>query len=229
MSKKSAKKVGNFGFFLAIPSSYIIVFILSFAAFYLLSIYPQNKEKWSLFLVGAISATSFISTSKLYKLRVFIHELKHAIVVILTGNKLQEMKVGKREGHVTYLMYWNKKHFAPLITLSPYFLPLLSAPVLMLAMYFEKDYPLLFSAILGITLAADLTFGVQDLHPAQTDLSKLFGGFFIAGLFLTGMYLAWSLICILWMIAGRKAFLFVFYGLYRFVNDILAPSITAGF
>lgn len=225
MRKKREDTVGNFGFLLAIPSSYLLVFILAAAAFILASYYPQDKTKWSLFLACAIGTTTIISTSKIYKLRILVHEIKHAILVILTGNKLESMEVSEREGLVTYLMYSKKKHFAPLITLAPYFLPLISAPILVSAIYFERDYPLMFSSLLGIGFAADICFGVQDLHPAQTDLKRILGGFFTAGLFLAGMYLLWTLVCLLWLIAGSRAYLFVFYGLYRLVNDLIGPTI----
>lgn len=225
MKKKEPDTVGNLGFLLAIPSSYLLVFICAAAALILASYYPQDKTKWSLFLACALGTTTIISTSQIYKLRILIHEIKHAILVMLTGNKLQTIEVGEREGLVTYLMHFDKKHFAPLITLAPYFLPVISLPILVAAIYYENDYPLFFSSLLGVGFAADLSFGVQDLHPAQTDLKRFFGGFLIAGLFLAGMYLLWGLICILWLIAGSKAYLFIFYGLYRLVNDVISPML----
>lgn len=224
--KKEQDTVGNIGFLLAIPSSYLLVFILAAAGLILASYYPQDRTKWSLFLACALGTASVISTSKIYKLRVLVHEIKHAILVILTGNKLERMEVSEREGLVTYLMYSKKKHFAPLITLAPYFLPLTSAPILVAAIYYERDYPLMLSALLGISFAADICFGVQDLHPAQTDLKKILGGFFTAGLFLAGMYLLWAIICALWLIAGSRAYLFVFYGLYRLATDFISPNIA---
>ena len=140
------------------------------------------------------------------KLRTFLHESKHAIAVVLTGNKLKEFKAEDGSGYVTFEIYKDKLGFAPAIALAPYYFPLCSLPLFLLALFLGNSYPIVFSFLLGASCAVDILSGVAEIHPNQSDLKRIIGGFLIAAAFIGGFLFTWFNICLLWVLSGPSGF-----------------------
>ncbi len=206
--KQKHKRHFSIAFFIAIPGNFILGCVCLVSFIFLLDYYIFDEKVWALFATGFIGAIAIVGTSKIPKTRVFIHELKHAIVVVLTGNSLKNFVVKTNTGHVEFEMYRNKVHFASIIALAPYFFPLFSFPMLAACLIFEGSYNLLLALALGLTLATDISMAYTDLHPHQTDLQKVTGGFFAGLLYLAGTHFMWTMICLLWVVAGRNAYIY---------------------
>ena len=177
----------------------------------ILSATTINTETWAVFATGVVGALAVIGGSSIQKLRILIHETKHAIVVLLSGNSLKNFVVGNKTGHVEYEMYKDTVHFAPIIALAPYFFPLLSLPMLILCIAFEGQQNHFLALGLGLTFATDLSTAYTDLHPHQTDLHKISGGAITALLYLAGVHFLWTMVCLLWIAGGRNAYAHLFY------------------
>ncbi len=201
-------KSGSFAFFLAIPCT----FGLGSAAVtaFLPDLLKQNfnHERLILAAYAFIVAIVIFSSRRLTTLRTFLHELKHAIVVLLSGNRVRDLKVHSRQGHVSYLMYSDRTRFAPFIMLAPYFFPLLSFPVLGFALVSDNDPQHLVACVLAGLLAADLTCAYKDYHPAQSDLQRISGGWIPVLVFILSVNFMWSSFCVLWLLLGRSGFIF---------------------
>jgi len=218
-ARPKLRKAGGIYFLTLIPLSLLLGLVALVNLIFILIVFPLNSTAWALFVFGFIAATSIVSTMKLHKLRTFIHELKHAVVVIFTGNRLREFHVEKHTGHVSYDLLMSRAHFAPLIILAPYFYPILSLPCLAVCLFYEQSFPELLSILLGACLATDIVMGYQEIHSNQTDLKQIFGGFFIAGLFIVTIQFMWSCICLLWVSDGLEAYKFSFYNTVSIVTE----------
>ncbi len=202
-----AKKIGSLAFYLAIPCG---VFLSTVGIITLLTLVQKDglsKEIVVVFLISFLSGLIFFASAKLAWFRTFVHELKHAAVVRLSGNKVTDFYFEEESGHVSYQMYADRTHFGPFICLAPYFFPLFSLPVFFICLIFNKHYQFFLIFLLGFTLAIDLVTGYQEFHPRQTDLQRIFGGLFIAFVFIGIFHCAWFLTCLLWIVGGREAFL----------------------
>ena len=212
-AKVRYRKFGGLYFFTLIPLS-LLIGCVALINLVLLLLYGQsNNTAWAFFFSGFVGASAIVSTMKLRKFRTFIHELKHAIVVVCTGNRLKEFHVEEHTGHVSYDLLVSKAHFAPLIILAPYFYPVLSIPTLIVCLLYEHRFPELLTVLLGGSLAADIIMGYQEIHSNQTDLKKIFGGFLIAAIFIISIQFMWSMLCLLWVSAGNNAYVFSAYNI----------------
>ena len=219
-NKKQEQQFGtvwSLGFFVATLGNILLCpFVLLLI---LISPVRQNlyDESIMAYGFGIIASVLIVASSKIHKLRTIIHEIKHAVMILLTGNKLKSIVAEKHHGHVEYKMYKDRVHFAPLIKLAPYFFPLFSLPMFAIAIIFDSHYAVVCSLLLGASLGADAAFGIEEIHPFQTDFKKLLGGFFISKLYLVGFYLFWSLSLTLWVRSGPD-------GLYKglsFLGDLI--------
>lgn len=169
--------------------------------------YPVATERWTLFVYGLTAALVVFLGSGLRRVKTIIHEMKHAVVVLLSGNEVDEFRADRDSGHVIYSLYEGKTHFAPFITLAPYYFPLLSLPVLVaaiLAEYFgaADQVQLALCLLLGITLGTDVSTAYLELHPGQSDLQKILGGSLVILVFLAAAHLSWILLSLLWIQSG---------------------------
>lgn len=207
--KEKIKKHFSFTFLLAIPGNFLIGALCLTTFLTLFQEYIFEKQIWASFAAGLIGSAMVVGTSDMPRLRTLIHELRHAVVVVLTGNLLKSIEVKKHSGHVNYEMYEDTLHFAPIIALAPYFFPLFSLPALAACLVFEDYDKTLLAFLLGVTLAADLVTAYGELHPHQSDLKKIVGGFFSSGLYLAGAHFMWCSVCLIWIQGGRNAYLYV--------------------
>src|SRR5690606_22172439 len=113
-------------FLLAIPANLILGVIGMVAAWGIFWRPETRVDVVLVFASGFIGLVIIASSLRAAKLRVLIHELKHAVVVKLTGNKIKDFHIERNTGHVKYTLYSNTVHLAPIIALAPYFYPLFS-------------------------------------------------------------------------------------------------------
>lgn len=210
-NKPEIRKVGNWGFLFAVPSVFILATLALIILLVLFKQHPFDRHLWVSFCAAFFVALILVTRSSIQRLRTLVHELKHALLVVVTGNSVDSIEVGSGTGRVRYRMRSDKAHFGPIITLAPYFFPLLSLPVFLCALYFEGPYRLSFVIGLGVTLAFDYATNVYELHPNQTDLKAIYGGFLVAGSFLAGANLLWGLVCLIWVTAGRAGYITGWY------------------
>lgn len=200
------KKFGSFAFFFSIPVTLVLAAIGIRTLMRLVELYPFDRLRWSVFAMGVCLAVIVFSGSGWQRLKTFLHELKHAVIVVLTGNKLTGFSFGKREGSVEYQVYKSNMHFEPFVLLAPYFYPLISLPVLLVAIIAEPDFPLQFYFILGCALGIDGITAFEEYHPRQTDLQRIFGGVLVTFPFIVLLNLLWWCCCCLWLVAGTRGY-----------------------
>ncbi len=201
-NKKEQKAVFSVGFILATFGN--IVICIPIVLLLLVSPLREHlgKECLIAYFAGTFSSVVMVTSSKLPKFRTILHEIKHAMVVLLTGNKLNKIVAGAGEGHVEYQMYKSQMHFAPLIALAPYFFPLLSLPGFICVALYDTSYPVQGAMILGFLLGSDICFGIGEIHPHQTDFKQVVGGAFFSKIYLVGFYILWPCLISLWVKSG---------------------------
>lgn len=175
----------------------------------------------SLFFASHIIAMALSARLKMPTFRTFIHELKHAIFVILTGNRIKDFHVDEGTGHVKYSLYSDKIKFAPFITLAPYFLPIFSLPVLISYFFIGENYLYYQIILIGFLLGLDQNFCYQEIHQDQTDLHKIRGGLKISMLYVASFQLLWLSIIFLWIFGGNKGFVLAGYQVWSLVKTTL--------
>jgi hypothetical protein len=220
-SPPKLKRQFSFSFLLAIPGNFVIAGICLLSCLFLYESYLFEREIWALFATGLIGGLTLVGSSQIPRTRTLIHELKHAVVVLLTGNSLRSIHVEKYTGHVDYEMSAETVRFAPIIALAPYFFPILSLPMLILCLVFEESNKAMLTLGLGFCLATDLTTAFTELHPRQTDLKTIFGGALASASYLAGFHLMWFSVCTLWVIAGRKGYLYAGYLVWKISKKYL--------
>ncbi|MCB0343506.1 MAG: M50 family metallopeptidase [Bdellovibrionales bacterium] len=220
-----SKKSGSLAFYIAIPVTIIISLSTLVTLVSLFSLGIWRPKPWLMFLYGFVFSCGIFTGSGLVTLKTLIHELKHAAVVILTGNKLTELRVYRDIGHVSYEMYRETTRFIPFIILAPYCFPLFSLPALIAALILEAYAPNGFACLLGAALACDLVTAYQDLHPHQSDLQRIFGGVKPTYAFIFGVNLMWFLLCMIWLVGGTTAYVYAGYHLLR-MSEWIVYSIS---
>jgi hypothetical protein len=227
VSKASLTKKNPFSiwFLFAIPSNFLLGCALIIALIGLQELAYIRSQTLTCFGTGVLGGLIIIGTSQMHKARTFIHELKHAFVVMLTGNRVRDFHFDTHTGHVSFTMCSTKLHFAPLITLAPYFFPMFSLPLLIVCILCDQFYLYPLSFALGFALASDISLGFTELHPHQSDLHRVPGGFIFALLYLSGFHLMWTSFVLVWVFAGRNGYIYTGYLMLEFV-ELLAQRIT---
>ncbi|MDR2338495.1 MAG: M50 family metallopeptidase [Deltaproteobacteria bacterium] len=209
-NQEYTKKVGGLGFIFSAMMTFVIGICFFIHSILILLIIGSLKKEIELFFVIFICILIIMSKLPTGRFRVFIHELKHAIFIVFTGNKINDFVVKKNSGNVSYKITKDDIVYLPLIALAPYYFPLLSLPVLILCLWFDNTYSLELSLLLGATLAFDLNTGIHDIHHEQDDFKKILGGFLVAGTYIGGSIFCWVNTCLLWVIGNNNGFIFCF-------------------
>lgn len=194
---------------MAIPANFIIGGAFLLASGKIIMEGNYHIPTFVLFCSSIVITFLFSRSLKLSRLRVFLHESKHAIVVLMSGNKMKGFKVKEHEGKVDFQMYEDKVHYGPFIVLAPYCLPLLSVPALIFAILADGEdivFSLTAAVILGAALGLDYETAFHDLHPQQTDFKQVVGGFFASALFIGSVMFISGSACLLWAVGGRQGF-----------------------
>lgn len=190
----TGQKMGGLSFYLALTALAII------ASVNLLNIWPVlalgSSERWLAFLFGIATGAALYSLLLEGSTHVFIHELKHAVLAALVGNRIKDMKFDSQTGHLRYSFSKRTAHFNAMIALAPYWLPLFTVPALLLLFtpYREAWSSLL---VFGIAYGIDLITGARDIGRHQTDLTLIRGGFWFALIYI----LSWHTIILTYLLA----------------------------
>lgn len=202
----STSRIGSITLFLTIPA-YFIVGCLGIISLVILSeFYPVDSNSWAAYLGTGLLCALILRYAEFPRLQIFIHELKHAIMVWIVGAKVKEFKFGEDRGNVVYEIEHDDMHKVHLITLAPYTLPLFSPPMLLACLLLEGPQKPLLAAGLGFFLAVDFVSGMAEFHPAQTDLTRVYGKLLVTGLFIGGSWFCWIVLCSIWVMGGREAY-----------------------
>jgi hypothetical protein len=135
-------------------------------------------------LLSALAGSCF-ALSLSGRVVVFIHELKHKILVGLVGAKTTDLKIHDDEtGSIEFEYDTSTKPFIPFIALAPYFLPLLTIITVPFWTIFLGAAENTKQAIFGFAAMFDICFNIRELHPNQSDLAIVAGGVSVAKLFI---------------------------------------------
>lgn len=192
----------------AIPCTFVVGWGCFYTLYLMCTHFRLSIPLWGSFLLGFAFASLLLIRFELGRTKTLIHELKHAVMVVLTGNILKGMRVSKYSGEVKYEIYEHSLHTASLIALAPYFMPLFSFPTLVAALIFENGESLTWAVALGAALGLDLTSAFNEMRPEQTDFRKILGGFLASGCYLAGFHFMWVGVCALWLMGGRAAYIY---------------------
>ncbi len=100
------------------------------------------------------------------------------MVCNLVGNKSRGMSYGEDEGGFEYEYPLEKRSFNLLIVTAPYWLPLFAVPlVLLLPVVGLFPGSRGYSFLVGLGYGLDRGLGRSDIHPNQTDLTCVPGGY----------------------------------------------------
>mgnify|MGYP001358372174 CR=1 FL=1 len=143
--------------------------------------------------------TNFIISPKV---SVFIHEFKHSFVSHLVGNKPRGMHLRKDHGHFEYEYYKSTAHHNSTIALAPYWLPIFTIPALGAGYIIFHGSHNLWIGLVALSYGMDLSLGVKDIGPHQSDFTSLRGGYRFALIYLLGMYSTTISFLIIW--AGER-------------------------
>lgn len=203
------RRFGSFAFYLAIPATLFFASFLFAETYLFTQVRGFNKSDAAFFLHAFLAGAVVCSSLQVQRLRTLIHEFKHAALVVLTGNKITEISIGKGEGHVTYEAYEGTTHLEPFVVLAPYFFPFFSFPIFVAAMIFEGYGKTPFLYALGFFFAVDLFTAFKEMHGLQSDLKRVYGGFLATRSFIFGFHLLWSSLVFLWIVGGRAGYGFI--------------------
>lgn len=216
-------KVGNISFLFSTLATCFLSIALPITAFIGLSEAPVDLTRVGVFIGASLLFALACRKLRFARLRTFIHELKHAVVVVLSGNRLTKFRAGAGTGYVEYVLFQDQVRFAPMIMLAPYFWPLLSAPVLIACLILENRFPLELAGTLGAALAIDVVTGYEEIHPQQSDLKRIYGGSLIAKLFIVSALVLWLAVCSIWLIGLSSGYLTVANTAYVLGLETLEP------
>jgi hypothetical protein len=122
-----------------------------------------------LILYSIIRYTFLGENSWIRTIEVLHHEMIHAIVAILSFCTIEEIKATRTSGgHMKYKGQGNW-----LITLSPYFLPLVPIIVAFVSIFVDTPYSFFSIGLTGFSMGFYYVSLRDDLHMHQTDLKKV--------------------------------------------------------
>lgn len=203
------RRFGSFAFFFSIPVMFLGSYYILASVGEISKLAEVDHGQVALFIYGLVLAAIILLNIRAERLRTFIHEAKHAFVVVLCGNKVTEFRVDRGTGHVVYETEKSKLHFEPFVILAPYYFPLLSLPALIGSLFVPISYMPLAAFFTGLALAIDILTNYHEFDPRQSDLQRIYGGVFASRLFIVGANIFWFAVILLWLVAGLKGFIYV--------------------
>ena len=195
---KNPKSGGIFFF----SSLLAIVFVATWNSRFLIEVLYSWGLKLPCILVAG-AALGWMISRFLFRAHfaTFLHELKHAVVSNLVGNKAKGMKIRRNSGHFQYEYTKDTARYNAFISLAPYCFPLFTVPTLVAASWLIPDRTVAV-LLVGVALGLDLQSGWRDVGPYQTDFSDLRGGYFIGLVYVTAASVALTTLLIAWSAAG---------------------------
>jgi hypothetical protein len=213
--KISTSPIGGFFFYFSIFGAAVVT-LLTFDAF-IAQLDVNDVNALALFFLGKFVGWELAGAAISDWWSVAIHEFKHKLVASLVGNRIKDLEIDHRKGHVTYEFTRTTAKYNALISLAPYWIPLFTIPSVALPyLFFGLKVPpiihLSHVLIVGCAWGGDMRLNLQDISPHQTDFSRLGGGFTIGVVYVTlinlsvlGLLLCWVCGDILGMVEMGKA------------------------
>lgn len=199
--EKAQEKSGGLAYYLSLISLLILSFSNIIALSSRLSLLPEGTLLNFTFLAPSLVA-GFLLVRLLVPERILtlMHELRHAVLSGLAGNKWKVMNINRASGSFEYSYTRGTAHMNALISLAPYFLPLLTIPAVLAAWALFRHSHQNMVMIISFVFGGDLYMSVRDISPHQSDFSELRGGFGLgllyviaANIFLVTTLAAWAL------------------------------------
>lgn len=164
-----------FKFFLLIVS---LPMLYAFVAQALLFLFSHFGELWSnWFLYGVIFYVILYAVllwAKMDFLETFEHELGHTVVAFLFFNKVTHFFASSRLGGFVVFEKRSGAIGRTLITMAPYFLPVLTLPFLLIKPFMMASAHKAVDFFLGLTLAFHFIALSKEFRPSiQSDIQKV--------------------------------------------------------
>jgi hypothetical protein len=205
-------RVGGFAFFLSLAALLVLVPVVFLILLALLD--ESSIVSGAALAIGVAIGMLGCSLFVRGHWATFIHELKHAIVSNLCGNRSRGMTIGRDSGKFEYSYTKDTAHLNALIGLAPYCFPAFTLATLVVAIPLLYSYPHLYTvAAVGLGFGADISLAARDLGPHQSDLTTIRGGYPIGLLYVVLMNLLLLEILIIWATNGLAGLKFLGIGL----------------
>ncbi len=144
-------------------------------------------------------------------LSVFIHELKHSALSNLVGNKFVAFKIRRAHGHFKYKYTKETAKFNAIISLAPYFFPIITIPgigLVFVAYQTANYFPLL---LLGFFFGNDLLLSYRDIGEHQSDLTEINGGYYVGLAYVLAMNTVITTILLAWVLQRKQGLNFLLF------------------
>jgi len=214
----SNKKIGGISFFLSLFFLIVLTIGNLFILPSLLNI--DSIVRWTFFVcgvtVGLLLATFVIGGH----FAVFLHELKHAIVSNLAGNRAKGMLVRNDHGYFQYSYSERTAHMNALISLAPYFFPGVTIPFFLIGVLIFSSIPAVPLVLAGIGYGIDTRLAIKDLGPWQSDLTNIRGGYPVGLLYIIAMNGAIFSFLAAWICGGWEALPVLLDGFFTLLEKI---------
>lgn len=182
----------------------------------------SSGPRWTQFGLGGILGLWLAGVLVRGRRSVFLHEWKHDIVsVLFFGNRPGKFKIGPDSGHLAYRYTHRSAPGNAFIALAPYWLPLLTAIIGGTACIVLRDAPATL-LIMGAAYGADLRLNIRDIHPRQTDITNITGGYRVGLLYIFAMNLTLFTVLAAWVSQGVLGLKYLLYGLWQLVLHIVS-------
>lgn len=205
-SPRKHRRVISFGFLLSIPICFLLFGVFSLAIVARVSTVGLDHVAVGWFALGFLIATVVFQLRSFRIAQTFVHEMKHAALVILSGGKVHKVRVNRDTGVVQYELPHESSRYEPMILMAPYCAPVLTLPAYIFACVSYPSYVVASTLLLGLAAGCDLSQSWQDLHEHQTDLKKIRGGPFVTIPFIAAVNLFWFSTLALWIVAKNEGF-----------------------
>lgn len=179
--EEKSEKVGGLAFFLSFFSLAILSALNIFNLFKLF-IRAADWTEWRFFLLGIVLGSLFAQRFIKGWVSVFLHELRHAILSNLVGNKWKGLEVKDQSGHFEYAYTAKTARFNAFVALAPYWLPLFTVVGGGASVAVAFKYRVALLIAVAFFYGIDLVLNFRDISPVQSDITEIKGGYGI-GLF----------------------------------------------
>ena len=218
---KTLTSVGGIPFFITLGCLLILSLVNTLALLPLID--GAALLRWRYFAAGGVLGAWMGHVLIRHELSIFLHELKHAIISNLAGNRDRGMKIRRRSGHFQYEYYQHTEKYNALIALAPYFLPLFTLPsLLFLLVPGWGSHPTLPLVVIGFACGADLILNLRDISGKQSDIVNIKGGFTVGLLFIGAMNIVLLSYLFAWACQGWQGLQFMLTALTKVVVSLVA-------
>jgi hypothetical protein len=191
---------------------------------------PRSRTDLLLFLCMAPVGGLFAGMLIVGRFRVFLHELKHSIFSNFAGNRAKELKVEQHTGHFSYEYTSSTRAYNAFIALSPYWFPLFTILGIPLSyVLLDPSERWMHVMFVGYCYGADCFLNIRDIHPDQTDLQLIRGGYLISLLYITSISIVVFTFLFAWIGYGNQGPLLLLEGLARFLYSLRDPTSSNGY